>query len=244
MAITAQDVANDIRAELIEPLAAFFTDARLLVLINKGQYEIVRRARILEATALASTVAMQAQYAVPADFLGSLRVFYNDVQNGTDSWTPLKGMSVEKMAQQYPNFLSTSNLTNQKQKPSNYFFIGNQIQLYPIPMVGNVSNNLAMIYENRPPRLNSMTDPLVIDPSLIAAVTAFVLWRAWSQDNEDTKASMWKAEFEVEVGRARAWKKLRQLDSRTALDVEAYAGRSYSGYTDSLGTSLNPLGTA
>src|ERR1035437_2374551 len=213
MAIAAQDVINDIRAEVIEPLPAFFTDARLLTLVNKGQDNLVRRARLLEGTAVTSTIAGQAQYAVPSDFLGSLRVFYNNVQNGVPSWLPLKNLSVEKMAQQYPNFLSNYNPNNALKIPFNYFFIGDQIQLYPIPSVGLGNNNLCMIYEQRPTQLTLLTSPLTIDPSLVDGVVAYVLWRAWSQDAEDTKSAFWKTEFEAEVGRAKAWKKLRALDS-------------------------------
>ena len=143
MAVTGQDIINDVRALVIEPLPAFYTDARLLTLINLAQYDLVRRSRILECMAKTSTVNLQATYSLPGNFLGSLKVYFNDQQGGINSWIPLQGMSVEKMSQQYPNFLNT--VITSAQFPLNYFFIGNKINLFPTPYLKNPLSTLKFI---------------------------------------------------------------------------------------------------
>jgi hypothetical protein len=239
---SGQDIVNDCRSLIIEPNPAFFSDTRMLSLVNLGQADLVRRSRVLEAQAYASTVTNQAVYAIPGDFLGSLKVWYNNQQGGVDAWIPLQPKSIEKMSQEFPNFPSTSIVGTQI--PTRYFFVGNQIQLYPTPTVGNVSNNLLMIYERKPTTLNALSDPLSVDVSLDPGITAWVLWRLYAQDNEDVKSAAWKAEYEAEVGRARAWKKMRQLDSKTSLDVESWNGRSYSSWGNGVGQAqINPLGS-
>ena len=243
--MTGQDLVNDVRSLIIEPNPAFFSDARMLALVNLAQNEYVRRTRVLEARAFTQTVANQPNYPVPADFLGSIKLFYNNQQNGgsgpIDAWIPLIPYAVEKMAQEFPNFL-TATITG-VQIPTRFYFIDKFVYLWATPTIGNVANNLQMIYERMPITLNTLADPLSIDDSLVPGVRAYVLWQLWEQDNEDVKAGRWQALFEMEVRRGRQWKKQRQLDSKVAVDIQAYTGATYSSWTtpDTSPSGINPL---
>lgn len=225
--ITGQQIVNDCRSTVIEPLPAFFSDARMLALINKGQNSYVRLTKVLEAKAYSQTISDQASYSLPEDFLSSLKVSFNNQQGGTDAWRSLACYSIEKMSQEVPNFLSVD--TNPNQMPDRFFILEKQIYLYPTPTVA-VANNLAMFYERMPAALNTLADPLSIDDSLVEGIVAYVLWQLFEQDNEDAKAAKWEDRWEKELGRGRTWKRQRTLDSRASVDVESPWPTTYGGF--------------
>jgi len=237
--ITGNDIVNDLRSEIVEPSPTFFSNARMLYLINLAQTEFVRRARVLQSYAFTSTVQGQSVYPMPTDWLGSEKVFYNAVNGGIDNWRPLNPTSIEKMAQESPNFLSNA-LPNQG-VPAKYWILGRNLNIFLKPMTTGV-NDLFLFYESSPAKLLSLSDPLSIDDSLYPGVRAFCLWKLWKQDNEDTKAAEEKQNFLDEIGNGRKWKNKRMLDGKWGLDISSFVPYSYNSYNSgAVNGQVNPL---
>lgn len=239
MAITGNQIVDDLRAEITEPSPAFFSQSRMLTLINLAQNEFVRRCRVLQSYAYTSSVQGQAAYPMPPDWLGSEKVFFNKPNNGINAWRPLNPTNIEKMGQESPNFLS-SNVDTQG-VPAKCYVIGKTLYVYPTPMA-NGTNDIFLFYESKPIQLLTLNDSLSIDDSLYPGVRAYVLWKLWKQDNEDTKAAEEKANYEIEVGRGFKWKNKRILDGRWAIDMPSFVPYSYNSYNSgAVNGQVNPL---
>lgn len=236
--MTGNDIVSDLRSEILEPSPTFFSQSRMLTLINLAQNEYVRNARVLQSFAYTSTVAGQADYPMPADWLGSEKVFFNDTQDGvTPNWRPLAPTNLEKLGQENPNFLSTS--ARDQGAPRKYYVIGTTLYIYPRPAVSG-SNDLFLFYESKPVNLLTLNDSLSIDDTLYPGVRAYILSKLWKQDNELDRAKEEMDTFEKEVGKGRKWKNKRILDGKWKLDIESYIGFSYGANFGNV-PGINPL---
>lgn len=247
MAITGTDIVNDIRAEITEPSPTFFSNARMLYLINLGQTEYVRLTRVLQSFAFTSSIQGQADYPMPTDWLGSEKVFYNATTDGTTpNWTPLEPTCLEKLAQENPNFLSTA--SDMQGTPKFYYVLGSTLYIYPRPAIA-VQNGIYMFYESKAPALSTLADPISIDDSLYPGIRAYVLSKLWKQDNEkeNAKEEMTGDEknpghFEIELGRGRKWRNKRMLDGVWKMDIQSHIGYSYGGgFNSNYSAGINPL---
>jgi hypothetical protein len=247
MSITGNDIVNDLRAEIIEPSPTFFSNTRLLYLINLAQREYVRLTRVLQSFAFTSSIQGQADYPMPTDWLGSEKVFYNMTTDGTTpNWRPLDATNLEKLGQEYPNFLSTD--SSMQGTPKFYYVIGSTLYIFPRPDTA-IQNGIFMFYESKAPALSSLDDALSIDDSLYPGVRSYVLAKLWKQDNEDAKSKEEMSgdernpgHFEVEIGRGRKWRNKRILDGKWKIDIQSPMGYTYGGWgSDSTTNGLNPL---
>lgn len=239
MSMTGQEVVNDVRAEIVEPSPTFFSEARMLTLINLAQNEYVRRTRVLQSFAFTSTIQGQADYPMPSDWLGSEKVLYNFPNAGIDAWRPLNATNIEKMGQESPNFLS-SNISAQG-VPSKYYVVGTTLYLYARPQSSG-TNDLFLFYESKPIQLLSLSDQLSIDDSLYPGVRAYVLSKLWAQDNEEAKSDKQMEIFKEEIGRGFKWKNKRILDGKWKIDIESFVPYSYNSYNSgAINGMINPL---
>lgn len=223
MATTGQDIVNDVRAEVIEPSPTFFSSTRMLALINLAQKEFVRKTQCLQNFAWTSTIAGEPAYPMPGDWLGSECIFYNAVNNGVPSWQRLKATSLEKMAQECPNFLSSD--SNNFGTPRKYYVVGTTMYLYPRPATTG-SNDIFMYYRSREIPLIALTGQLSIDDSLTPAIRAYVLWKMWAQDQEKELALEQKEIFMQELGFGIKWRNQRILDLKRRIDIDSPYGFS------------------
>jgi hypothetical protein len=239
MATTGQDIVNDVRAEVIEPSPTFFSNARMLALVNLAQKEYVRRTRCLQNFAWTSTVQGTAAYPMPQDWLGSECIFWNDMESGTSNWRRLNPTSLEKMAQESGNFLSTD--SQMLGKPQKYYIVGSTLYLFPKPQTSG-SNDIYMYYQSREIPLVSLNDPLSVDDSLAPGLRAYVLWKLWKQDQEDSLAEEQHDLFKEEIGLGIKWRNQRALDLKRKIDIESYQPYSYSSMNKNTGNqAINPL---
>ncbi len=240
MAITGTDIVNDIRAEITEPSPTFFSNSRMLYLINLAQNEYVRLTRVLQSFAFTSSIQGQADYPMPTDWLGSEKVFYNMTTDGTTpNWNPLEPTNLTKIAQENPNFLSSA--SNMQGTPKFYYVIGNTLYIYPRPALA-VANGLYMFYESKAPALASLSDTISVDDSLYPGIRAYVLSKLWKQDNEKDNAREEMENFKVELGNGRKWRNKRMLDGVWKMDVQSHIGYSYSGgFSSNYSAGINPL---
>lgn len=239
MATTGNDLVNDVRAEVIEPSPTFFSSSRMLALVNLAQKEFVRRTRCLQNFAWTSTVQGEAAYPMPQDWLGSECIFWNDVENGVNNWRRIQPTSLEKMAQESPNFLSSD--SQMLGKPYKYYIVNKTLYLFPKPQ-STGSNDIFMYYQSREIPLLTLNDPLSVDDSLTPGLRAYVLWKMWKQDQEDSLAEEQHQLFKEEIGNGIRWRNQRTLDLKRKIDIESYMPFTYSSMNKNTGNqSINPL---
>jgi len=239
MATTGQDIVNDVRAEVIEPSPTFFSNARMLSLVNLAQKEYVRKTRCLQNFAWTSTVQGESAYPMPQDWLGSECIFWNDVVDGQNNWRRISPTSLEKMAQESPNFLSSDSLM--LGKPQKYYIVGTTLYLFPRPNTSG-SNDIYMYYQSREIPLTDLNQPLSVDDSLSPGLRAYVLWKLWAQDQEKELADEQKDLFKEEIGFGIKWRNQRTLDLKRKIDIESYQPYTYSSMNKNSGNqSINPL---
>lgn len=239
MSITGNQIVSDLRSEILEPSPTFFSNTRMLTLINLAQNEYVRKTRVLQSFAFTSTIQGQADYPMPADWLGSEKVFYNATTDGvTPNWRVLDPTNLEKLGQEHSNFLSTA--TSMQGAPRLCYVIGTTLYLFPRPATSG-TNDLFLFYESKPTQLLTLNDSLSIDDSLYPGVRAYVLAKLWKQDSEDAKAKEEMDNFRLEIGEGRKWKNKRILDGKWKLDIQSYIPFSYSAGNVGLMQGINPL---
>jgi hypothetical protein len=213
------EILTNVRAELVEPVAGFWTDAELLRIANRGEADYVRRTRCLEGKYLLSTVNGQAEYPLPVNWTSSKAIFYNDpASDGTPNWYRLEPTSLEKMAQENQNFLSTA--TTSRTKPSKYWVWERSINLFPVPDTDGDSN-VTMFFKAKPTPLVTTTDSISIDESLSDAIEAYILWRAWSKEKEYDLATEQASRYADLVREGRKWVKLQTGDKVWQIDVRS-----------------------
>lgn len=236
---TGNDIVTDVRAEVLEPSPGFFSSARMLALINLAQKEYVRKTRVLQNFAWTSTVQGIAIYPMPGDWMGSEAIFWQDQTNPTSpGWVRLQPTTLEKMAQESPNFLS--NDPNMQGRPTKYFIQGKDLYIYPKPMTSG-TNDIFMYYQSREIPLATLNDQLSIDDSLTPALRAYVLWKMWAQDQEKEAAAEQKQIFKEEIGEGIKWRNKRILDLKRKIDIESWVPFTNAATMQSNNGTMNPL---
>jgi hypothetical protein len=241
MATTGADLVTDVRAEVLEPSPGFFTSSRMLALINLAQKEYVRKTRCLQNFAWTSTVQGIGIYPMPADWMGSECIFWQNSTGGTPIWRRLKPTTLEKMAQESPNFLS--NESQMQGNPMKYFIHASNLYIYPKPLASG-TNDIFMYYQSREIPLTALSEPLSIDDSLTPGLRAYVLWKMWAQDQEKDMATEQKDLFKEELGYGIKWRNQRILDLKRKIDIESYMPFTTGGNNFSANGQQNPLNLA
>lgn len=245
--MTGNDIVQGLRAEVIEPNPAFFTDKTLLYWINRAQSDYVRRTRCFQSYAFMSSKKGVRQYTMPANWLASEKIFWNNPSSGVDAWGPLKPTSLEKMAQESPNWLS--NDPTMQGRIQNYFIQQRELFLYPANIVDG-NNDIFMFYEAKPITLLTLADQISIDDSLVEGITDYCLWKMWKMDQEPALAEDYRLRYEGqtpggsggEIGLGLKWKKQRVLDGKWKIDIESYMPFNYSSVNGSaFNNQINPL---
>lgn len=218
----ASEIITDVRRELLETSGAFWSDTELLRHLNRAQIDFVNRTRILEDTAFLSTTQGTMDYQLPANFTAVKAVFYNDKEEATDedSWRRLKATSLEKMAQEYPNFMATETDSDLEANPFKYWIWNNRIYLYPAPRNAK-DGDLFLFYQAKPVTITATSESVEVDDSLAEALTAYILWKAWSKSKETSLAEDQKLIYAEYVGQGRRWAKRRSSDQRNQFDLDS-----------------------
>lgn len=218
----ASEIITDVRRELLEPQAGFWTDAELLRHLNRAEKDFVNRTRILEDTASLSTTNGVMDYQLPDNWVSAKLVLYNSKEQASDndSWNRLTPKSLEKMGQEEPNFMATETDPDQEANPDRYWIWQNRINLYPAPRNAKDSD-LHLYYKSKPIALTSTSQNINIDDSLSEALTAYILWKAWKKSKETSLAEEQRQLYFEYVGQGRRWVSKRSGDQRNKFDIES-----------------------
>jgi hypothetical protein len=232
---------------VIEPNPAFFTDPTLLMWINRAQSDFVRRTRCYQSYAFMSSKQGLKKYPMPANWLASEKIFWNNPAQGIPNWVPLTPTSLEKMAQENPNWLSDNSAmwgTIQQ-----YFIQNRDLYVFPANLADG-ENDIFMFFEAKPIPLLTLDDQICIDDSLTPAIEDFCLWKMWKMDQENELAEEYRVRYEGptpggsggEIGLGLKWKKQRVLDGKWKIDIQSFQPFNYSSVNGSaFNNQINPL---
>lgn len=215
----ASELITQIRSELVEPIAGFWTETELLGWINRAESDFVNRTRILEDKDTTSTIQGITEYPLPSNCLSIRGVLYNELSSSNSpNWIRLIPTNLEKTMQQAPNFLSTD--VNAQNIPRSYMVWGRSLIVYPTPNLTG-SDNLVLYYKAKPIPLQYVTDQLNLDDSLREAVIAYVLWKAWQKGKEGDEADKQAMIYESYVKQGLRWVKKQSGDQRYRIDISS-----------------------
>ena len=218
------DVVTRVRRQLVEATGSYWSDTELIDLINDAERDFVNKTRPLFGQAYLDTVIGKQVYPLPATFLSSGPVFYNDLQGTTNQWYRLIPTTIEKIAQTDPDFIDTT--VGNQDKPREYMIWNKSMYLIPTPNVAG-SSNITCFFRARPSPFDSSSpvtaeeQDLNIDDSFVDAIVSFVLWKSWAKDQEPKLSMEHKAYYEEGVKEARRWLKKVSLDMRNKLDIDS-----------------------
>lgn len=220
----ASQVIMDARRELLETTGIFWSDAELLRHLNKGELDFVNKTRILEDTAQLTLVQGQSDYPLPQNFLSSKPVFLKIVDSSGTliEWRRVRPSSLEKVAQQTPNFLDTSTSSSQGE-PTAYWIWGRSLRLNRAPSA-EYATVLYLFYKSKPIPITVTSQSINVDDAFGDALTAYILWKAWKKEKQYDLAEGALAEYMSGVSEGRKFVKKQTGDLRNQMDIESSSG--------------------
>jgi len=233
----ASQIITDVRRELLESNAdaSFWTDAELLRLINRAQFDYTNKTRILEDRAILSLEAGRNDYPLPSNWLSSKAVFHTETDSsGKKSIRRLVASDLEKMSHEVPNFLDVTS-TDRRDRPSRYWIWGDTIYLDPPPKDVEDSD-LTLFYKSKPRTLTVDTENIEVPEELAEAINAYVLWKAWTKENEQQRAVDQAAIYRSYIDQGLRYVKRKTGDRQGQIDIAS--PRAFSGSSD---PGFNPL---
>lgn len=216
---TGQDIIDEVRTQLLEPVAGFWTDAELLTKLNKAEKEFTNRVRgVVERVTTLSLKAGDNFYPLPPDWLSSQGVFFKEVDGTNFKWRRLNPTTLEKKAQENPNFHDTG--VDRRADPREYWLWGRKIYVDPTPKTDG-DGDLKLYYNGKSTPLTNLSQTVNIDDSLIDALEAYILREAWKKEKESNLSDREDARYERKIKEGRRWVKLRPGDMKHRIDLES-----------------------
>lgn len=225
----ASEIIADVRNELLEPIAGFWEDTELLRSLNRAEKDFTNRTRLGERDVFMSLEIGRRDYPLPSDWLSVQALFWKDPI--TSKWRRVFPTNLEKQAQENSNFLS--DIVEDRDDPVKYWIWNKRIFFTPAPKA-NGESDIYMFYDSKPIELSTVNASINIDDSLSEALTAYILWKAWSKEKEIQLAAEQKQLYLQYVGEGRRWKKKRSGDQKYKIDIQSQfpftAGAGLSGF--------------
>lgn len=213
----AQEIIDDVRNELVETIGAFWSDAELLALLNRGEKDFCNKTRMLEGKATLSTQVGIMNYPLPSNWLSAKGITYYAVSDGKTTIRRLRPTNLEKMLQEQPNFRNTSD-PSLYTDPTQYFIWGREIWINNAPAI---VTTVELWFKSKPIPLTVATQEINIDDSLSDALHHFMLWKAWSKEKEFDLAAAAEQEYMKYIGEGRRFVKKQSGDQAYSLDIES-----------------------
>ena len=207
------DILSRVRDQLVESTAAFWTDAELYRYMSDAESEINNMVECNQVSTATTSVTATSGYTLPADCLYMTRVEYNGV--------PLKLISQrERSALDQPGY--GGSLT--KGDPTHWFQYANMTYMWPTPATAEV---IRYYYVAQPAAIVTASTTFTIPQQFHAVIQDYVLYRAFTKDQDQGKAEWHKREFIQGVLDA----KMRENRRRWAGGFpKVHTDRSYSTY--------------
>lgn len=187
---TANTIIQNARALVNEVGTGFVSDAQMLIWVNDGTREIVRKTKCLEATKEVSMVADTVEYVISGvDFYGILGAVYNN-PNGlvSDEDKTIKGLKLG-------NPWAVGH--NDEEEPNFWYQYGNNIGIYP-PLATVSGQTVTVFYVSRPTAV--VTSESVLVPAQYDQVlTKYVAAQFYLRSRQMAKYDQLMKEIDAEL---------------------------------------------
>lgn len=216
-------IIADVRSELVEANAGFWTDAELLALANRAEKDFAQKTRCMEGKVYLSTVLGQQDYLLPNNFLSAIDIFFNNpnTTTGVSVWQKLNIISLDKESQLNENFASSD--SSLQGTPSRCFIWNRSLYFDPPPNITS-SSNVLMFFKAKPIPMATTSGSINIDDSLSEAIHEFIMWKALKKDQEFAAATEHKDAYTEMLRQGLRWVKLQDLGNRKRLDLDSPIG--------------------
>lgn len=214
----AQTILTDVRRELVETAAQYWTDAELLRHLNRGELDFVNKTRILEDSAQLALTQGRLDYPLPSNWLSARAVFFKIVNpDNTFRWKRIYPSNLEKTAQQNSNFINTE-VANQG-TPQRYWIWGRSLWLDKAPDAASATY-LLLFYKAKPIPLTTTTQEINLDDSLSEALFEYIMWKTLRKEQEFDTANEHQLVYAQYVAEGRKWVKKQSGDQRNRIDID------------------------
>jgi hypothetical protein len=212
-------IISDARKELLETSAQYWSDIELIRYINRGIADYINKTRILEDDAALSLIQGQLDYPLPSNWSSARAIFIKIINNdGTFMWKRIYPISLEKAAQQQPNFLN--NTTDNQGRPTRYWIWNRRLWLNKAPDA-QFATELHLFFKCKPIPVILSTDRIDLEDDLYEAILSYVLWKAWMKEQEFERADDQRTTYDRYVAEGRKWVKKQSGDQRYRLDIDS-----------------------
>jgi hypothetical protein len=227
-----QDIVTTMRVELLDQNGTLYPDDDLIDLATEAESEFCRETRVYEMDSQLATVSGVYEYNLPEAWVGAKLLMNADLDdNDNQTWHRLEPTSLEKIAQEIPDFLSPTQVNTGNPR---YYWVDGQetLYVYPRPQEGST---IKLFFVGTPPPFTSITDQIHIPKELANAIKYYLMAKCMSKGQDpESETKYWNLWLSM-VKKGHKWRNKRQLDARNTLGGLDRYGRS--GYA----TIDNPL---
>lgn len=215
----ASEIIENVRSEILEVSANFWSEPELLRLLNRGLKKYVNETRMQESHAFLTTTPGIRRYVLPSTVLSIKLVMFKQVNdNGDISWKILTLSTIERIAREFPTFLDTSAVN--RGTPAQAAVYDRYLEFDRAPSVSSDSD-LFIFFKSKPADVPTSDSHIAIDDVATEGLIQFILWKAWMKEKELALAKDAKNEYDIEVRKGRRWVKKQMGMLRNRLDIES-----------------------
>lgn len=178
---TGQDIATLVKRQFGDESGVQITDADLLRWINDGQRQINEQNKVFKAKSTTSSVAAQADYALPTGAASSIdSIHYNGI--------PVRALAYPEVEEYIMAYEGTK---GSQGNPTVWYQWAGQVTFWPAPQSDN--DTITILYTANPVELASLGDTLGLPDRYFNAIVQYVLSQAYEMD-EDWDAANYKSQ--------------------------------------------------
>ena len=187
--LLASNIVTQVRANISEPTAGFWTDEQIVQWINDGIRDIVKRTGCFQAIEAIDLVSGQVEYSITtANYTTILAVHYIDVNgntNGLELSSPIMVGRAEDV-----------------EEPEYWYDWAGKIGVFPA--VPTRTTETINVYLIPTPALIISSDAIPTPEPYDTALSIYVTAKAWAKDRQSAKYAQAMQVYEAEMTRLKA----------------------------------------
>lgn len=212
--MNVNDIMTRVKRKFGDESGVQITDADIIRWINDGMQQIViQNEGLLETTSLASTVADQQQYSLPADLLILKAIQYKDT--GQDSYFLLKGMHMPEFNRYIDGWDGGAFV---KGVPAAYSVFAGKIIFFPIPDT-TITDAIKIYYNRKPTAVATGTDTPELPEMYHKALVKHCLVEAYETDENWDAAQLKQTDRDSDISLLRGRDDWKQQETYPMITV-------------------------
>jgi len=186
--MTPYQVLSNVRNQLYETTAAFWTDAEIYNYIWNAEQEIVLQVHCSNIQTAHTSVTAQSMYTAPESMFYIDRMTWSNVKLKKIGFTDLDAL-------QRPGYGGSYTIGS----PTYYYLSGLSYGLWPIPQNSSTIN----IYGSKIPVLaTGASSEFTVEPLFHMCIQDYALYRCFIKDQDDGRSKFFEAQWKQNLSRA------------------------------------------